>query len=201
MNSSVQSVLILNNCAFVELFIWTELDPSSKKSLFSDRMERPHDIAQQINDLLIRAADSISEFNPDFDPQIRTADERFGDFQANGILPFAKKNNLNPRQLGEKLIASLPPSEDWEISLAGPGFINFKLSKEFLAQWLKTFSNKAEIKKAMTAREPSKITLDFSSEYRKANACRTHPIHDYRGKPGPFDEISRARGYQGQPFG
>ena len=126
-------------------------------------MERPHDIAQQINDLLIRAADSISEFNPDFDPQIRTADERFGDFQANGILPFAKKNNLNPRELGEKLIASLPPSEDWEISLAGPGFINFKLSKEFLAQWLKTFSNKAEIKKAMTAREPSKITLDFSS--------------------------------------
>ena len=94
-------------------------------------MERPHDIAQQINDLLIRAADSISEFNPDFDPQIRTADERFGDFQANGILPFAKKNNLNPRELGEKLIASLPPSEDWEISLAGPGFINFKLSKEF----------------------------------------------------------------------
>ena len=79
-------------------------------------MERPHDIAQQINDLLIRAADSISEFNPDFDPQIRTADERFGDFQANGILPFAKKNNLNPRELGEKLIASLPPSEDWEIS-------------------------------------------------------------------------------------
>ena len=26
-----------------------------------------------------------------FDPQVRQADERFGDFQANGILPYAKK--------------------------------------------------------------------------------------------------------------
>ena len=82
----------------------------------------------------------MSEFTPDFDPQVREADERFGDFQANGVLPFAKRNGLNPRELAEKLIAQLSEDEGWEVSLAGPGFINFKLSNAKLLEWLQIYS-------------------------------------------------------------
>ena len=39
------------------------------------------------------------DFGPEFEPQVRPADEKFGDFQANGVLPFAKKAKLNPRDL------------------------------------------------------------------------------------------------------
>ena len=33
----------------------------------------------------------LQEFNDEFDPQIRTADPRFGDFQANGAFHLQKK--------------------------------------------------------------------------------------------------------------
>ena len=97
-------------------------------------MKRSHDIAKEIHDQLIKTAEAIPDFDSEFDPQIRTADERFGDFQANGTLPFAKKKQLNPRELAQTLIDALPENKDWEVSLAGPGFINFKLSSTCLYQ-------------------------------------------------------------------
>ena len=57
------------------------------------------------------------DFGSEFEPQVRPADERFGDFQANGVLPFAKKAQLNPRELAQKLIDSLPQTDLWETSI------------------------------------------------------------------------------------
>lgn len=126
-------------------------------------MKRSHDIAKEIHDQLIKTAEAIPDFDSEFDPQIRTADERFGDFQANGTLPFAKKKQLNPRELAQTLIDALPENKDWEVSLAGPGFINFKLSSTCLYQWLKAFSHRDQIEAAMATKEPKRVTLDFSS--------------------------------------
>ena len=36
------------------------------------------------------------KFKAIIDPIVRVSDPRFGDFQANGLLPFAKQNRLNP---------------------------------------------------------------------------------------------------------
>jgi arginyl-tRNA synthetase len=89
---------------------------------------------------IIRETTAQSDaFEVGFDPQVRPADERFGDFQANGILPYAKKEGLNPRDLGQKLIELLPQSDFWETEIAGPGFINFKLSSIFLNNGSKSF--------------------------------------------------------------
>jgi len=61
---------------------------------------------------VIRTVTSTSEhFGEDFEPQVRPADPRFGDFQANGVLPFAKKANINPRELAQKLIDALPQTD------------------------------------------------------------------------------------------
>jgi len=43
-----------------------------------------------------------------FAPEVRTADPRHGDFQANGVLGYAKARKLNPRDLANKLISALP---------------------------------------------------------------------------------------------
>ena len=85
----------------------------------------------------------------DFDPQVRQADERFGDFQANGILPYAKKTGQNPRELAQRLIDALPESDFWETSIAGPGFINFVLSSTFYYQWIEKFGDPTKIRQAI----------------------------------------------------
>ena len=40
-------------------------------------------------------------------PDVRPADQRFGDFQANGVMPYAKSKKSNPRQISEKIVAEL----------------------------------------------------------------------------------------------
>src|SRR5579862_756284 len=63
------------------------------------------------------------------------ADAKFGDYQANGVMAIAKQRKLNPRALAEKVIAELkldgisePPT------VAGAGFINFRLTRPFVEQ-------------------------------------------------------------------
>ena len=107
-------------------------------------------------------ADS-KDFGESFEPQVRPADERFGDFQANGVLPFAKKAKLNPRELAQKLIDQLPKTDLWETSIAGPGFINFTLSPGFLLQWIEKFSSSNAIQQAAQTESGKKMVLDFSS--------------------------------------
>ena len=60
-------------------------------------MESSYDYSLKINEVITKTAHSIDEFKKNFDPQVRVADERFGDFQANGVLPYAKKNGLKGR--------------------------------------------------------------------------------------------------------
>lgn len=127
------------------------------------QMSTSFDLIPCLNALLTKTAHSIVEFDDTFDPQTRSADERFGDFQANGVLPFAKKTGKNPRQLAQKLIDALPPCDDWEVEIAGPGFINFTLSNRFLFRWIKEFGSSENLKEAARTETPSKIVVDYSS--------------------------------------
>ena len=61
------------------------------------------------------------------------------DYQCNGALALAKPLGKNPRELAEAIVVALkqqPQAETVfaEISIAGPGFINLKLTNAFLAQ-------------------------------------------------------------------
>ncbi len=64
-----------------------------------------------------------------------------GDYSTNVSLAYAKAAGMNPRALAESIVAELlkdKPVEIEAIEIAGPGFINFRLSKEFFAQSLNT---------------------------------------------------------------
>ena len=120
--------------------------------------------------LLFKNDSELSQqFKDSFDPIIRSADPKFADFQANGILPLAKKNGLNPVQLAndvcKKLLDSqIIDSEFWEISVAGPGFINFKLTATYLSKWLESFSSIKAIQTETAQWLNKEITvIDFPS--------------------------------------
>lgn len=62
------------------------------------------------------------------------ADLSYGDYAANVALLLAKEAKMNPRDLAEKIRAALPQIPRVErTEVAGAGFINFFLSKEFFA--------------------------------------------------------------------
>ncbi|HPQ71071.1 MAG TPA: arginine--tRNA ligase [bacterium] len=95
---------------------------------------------------------------------VRNADPRFGDYQANGVMGQAKRDKTNPRELAAKLIAALdiadlcaPPE------IAGPGFINLKLSDDFLAHRLAAMAADQERLDVDKVEAPQTIIVDLSS--------------------------------------
>jgi arginyl-tRNA synthetase len=78
------------------------------------------------------------------------------DYQCNGALSFGKKHGKNPRDIAESLqkylIKSLP---EIEVSIAGPGFLNFKLSENFLVTFLEKTPRQETIQSKKT------VVLDY----------------------------------------
>src|SRR5687767_191860 len=97
---------------------------------FSGAMHVSFNLAADVEAAVKAAAVSAGlEDAAAFAPDVRTADPRHGDYQANGVLAYAKARKLNPRGVAEKLIAALPAAarDAYDVSIAGPGFINFSL--------------------------------------------------------------------------
>jgi arginyl-tRNA synthetase len=62
------------------------------------------------------------------------ADMKMGDYSTNVAMVFAKQLGMNPKELAEKIVHEISPKSDFgleKIEVAGPGFINFYLSKKF----------------------------------------------------------------------
>ncbi|HKK19476.1 MAG TPA: arginine--tRNA ligase, partial [Opitutales bacterium] len=114
-------------------------------------------------------AAGLEDFGPDFDPVVRPAEPKFGDFQVNGVLGHAKRVKANPRELGQKLIDALQASGEFdpelvELSLAGPGFINFRLTGDFLWQWLGSYSTADDYQSgARELKRGRKVVIDYPS--------------------------------------
>lgn len=73
---------------------------------------------------------------PDFDVttiNISEADIKFGDYSSNVAMILAKKTNSEPKSIAEKIIAQLESDPLFsKVEIAGPGFINFKITGEHL---------------------------------------------------------------------
>ena len=78
-------------------------------------------------------------FNIDVKIELSRPDEQFGDYATNAALQLAGKLNKNPRDVAEGLSGKLREAlkeNIEEISIAGPGFINLKLSDTALLKSL-----------------------------------------------------------------
>ncbi|MCP4995247.1 MAG: arginine--tRNA ligase [Gammaproteobacteria bacterium] len=90
---------------------------------------------QQIQQLMTQALASLADqglipADQIPQPQIdRTRDPKHGDFACNAAMVLARVAKANPRQLAQQLIDALPTSDlITGVEIAGPGFINFRLS-------------------------------------------------------------------------
>jgi arginyl-tRNA synthetase len=115
------------------------------------------------------AAAAVAAGLPDaaaFTPEVRTADPRHGDFQANGVLGYAKARKLNPRATAEQLVAALPASvrESFDLVIAGPGFINFTLQPAALLTWVRTYDTVGRLRTGAAAAHAGQTwVVDYSS--------------------------------------
>lgn len=122
-----------------------------------------------IESALSTIAAQTDGFGPEFIPGVRPADPRFGDYQANGVLAFAKRNQVNPRELAARLIAAAEASDAFDpklvtLDIAGPGFINFTLTPAFLWQWQLAYSTKDDYQSgAKVLRDGHKVIIDYPS--------------------------------------
>jgi arginyl-tRNA synthetase len=129
-------------------------------------MPVPFNLADALDAVLKSAAATAGLEAAAFAPEVRIADARHGDFQANGVLGYAKSRKLNPRAVAEKLVAALPAevSVAYDVVIAGPGFINFTLKPATLLAWLQTHDSVTHLKaNAATSRHGQTWVVDYSS--------------------------------------
>jgi len=94
-------------------------------------------ISQVLTELVLEAAEAAGHGDvlDRIEPAQATANPRFGDYQSNHAFRLGKALRTNPRAVAEAVKAALPehPAVS-EASVAGPGFLNFRLDRVWLAQ-------------------------------------------------------------------
>jgi len=74
-------------------------------------------------------------FEADIEPQLTRPEEKFGDYATNAALQLAKQAPASPHQIAQQLADQLKGRPDLqEVTIAGPGFINFRLTNQALAK-------------------------------------------------------------------
>ncbi|MGD0016636.1 MAG: arginine--tRNA ligase [Verrucomicrobiia bacterium] len=121
--------------------------------------QAPDILAAAVEDAL-RAVVGADQAGP---AQIKPcADPKFGDYQANGIMPVAKRLKQNPRALAKQVVARLKVSDVSEPpTIAGAGFINFTLKPAFVAQQIAAAA--ADERLGVSTVVPQTVVIDFSS--------------------------------------
>jgi arginyl-tRNA synthetase len=129
-------------------------------------MQLAFDLIGELERALAAAAASSGLDPAAFAAGVRTADPRHGDFQANGVLAAAKRAGRPPRPMAEALAAALPGDvrEAFEVSVAGPGFINFSARPAMLLKWLQAHGDRAALARGASAAHASETwVVDYSS--------------------------------------
>jgi len=88
---------------------------------------------QELKAALKSAANNL--FSVEVEPELTRPEEQFGDFATNIALQLAKQLGKNPREVAEAIVdklKNLPILAD--VQIAGPGFINLRLTDETLAK-------------------------------------------------------------------
>lgn len=87
----------------------------------------------------------------------------FGDFQINGVMGAAKALKCNPRELAQQVVDKLKNSKIIECAeVAGPGFVNLRLSGDFLAKNIAASLQSQRLGISNTD-QPEKVVIDYSS--------------------------------------
>lgn len=140
-------------------------------------------IAQLVDDALARLPElaDVPERNSISTTVERARDPRHGDFATNVAMRLAKAVGQNPRKLAASIIAALDDSDIVEsVDVAGPGFINFFVSRKAFEDELVDIVEKGADYGRHPRRESPRILLEFVS------ANPTGPLHVGHGRHAAF---------------
>ncbi len=129
-------------------------------------MHLAFDLIGELERALAAAAAVAGLEEGSFEPGVRTSDPRHGDFQANGVLAAAKRAGKPPRPIAESVVAQLPEAirAAFEVSVAGPGFINFSAKPAMLLSWLGTHRSGPDLAAgASAAHRGENWVVDYSA--------------------------------------
>jgi len=96
-----------------------------------------------------------------------------GDYATNLAMALASVQKRNPRKIAEHIVSSLDDSEEMlaSVEIAGPGFINFFIKKEFWATLLKEVDERTDQYGTSLLGQREKVQVEFVS------ANPTGPLH------------------------
>ncbi len=129
-------------------------------------MDVSFNFAADLDAALRRAAASAGLDAARFNPDVRAADPKHGDFQANGVLPYAKQGETEPaRRRRVRRPGSARGGEGRVPTLRlPPGFLNFSLKPAALLGWLIAYDSEAHLKSgAASLYHNKRYVVDFSS--------------------------------------
>ena len=121
-------------------------------------------------------ADAITGFSVESTVE-RTRDASHGDFASNVAMRLAKAVGANPREIAAKIVSQISANEQLEnVEIAGPGFINFRLSATAFYRELRTILESGAGYGRQEQRTQPRILLEFVS------ANPTGPLHVGHGR-------------------
>lgn len=127
------------------------------------------------------------------DPLVRSAqDAAHGDWQANFAMSLAKRMGKPPRAVAEAVVAALDLGSMAEsVTIAGPGFVNVKLSADFLARAVYEIAKDGR-KGVPKAERAELVAVDYSAPNVAKEMHVGHIRSTFIG-----DAITRVLGFQG----
>ena len=112
---------------------------------------------------------------------LRTKSELHGDWTSNIAMVLSKELNKNPQELAKEIISQIKKI-DWleKVEIAGPGFINFFLTRDASLKYLKKLIQEDTSCFSIKEKEPKNILVEYVS-------CNpTGPIHVGHGRGAAF---------------
>ena len=82
-------------------------------------------------------------FDIDIEPDLTRPDEQFGDYATNVALRLSKQLGKSPREVAETIKAEFQHDDIADVDIAGPGFINIRLSDMAILKLADTKSRKS----------------------------------------------------------
>jgi arginyl-tRNA synthetase len=156
-------------------------------------------IRDEINSLLTEAVGNaqakglIPAISIPQSPIERAANPAHGDYASTLALKLARAASMSPRQIAQALVAELPASPMIsQVEVAGPGFINFRLSDAWLAEQVGRIVAAAESFGSVDLGKGASVQVEFVS------ANPTGPLPAASGRGGSLgDSLARVLGQAG----